>query len=169
MPWVRVPFFGYKANRLTALPYSDTITFVTAIVTIVVSILGGQVINSRYTGNMSTTITDHKTYTVSADALFAAAITAVTNLEGNIQSQDKDSGEIVVKFHKTVLGKVLGDRTWFELTIKPTNEGSSLDVTAYPLNAVGQKLMFGARKGVTRTVLNWIYAHIDNNLAKAAA
>ena len=117
---------------------------------------------------MPYTITDQKTYAVSAESLYSAALTAVTNLEGKLQSQNADSGEIVVKFHKTIHGKVLGDRTWFSLTIRPNADESTLDITAYPLNAVGQKLMFGARKGVPRTVLNWIHAHIDHNLKKAA-
>lgn len=116
---------------------------------------------------MSLTINDTKAYTISAESLYAAAMTAVTNLEGKLESQDADAGTIVVKFHKTILGKVLGDRTHFELTIRPNDEGSELDVMGYPLDAVGRKLQFGGRKGVAQTVLSWIHAHIDHNLKSA--
>jgi hypothetical protein len=48
----------------------------------------------------------------------------------------------------------------------PDNGSSAVAVEIYPLNAVGQKLMFGARKGVPRTVANWIYAHLEHRLPK---
>ncbi len=115
---------------------------------------------------MSLTVTDTKSYDVSADSLFSAALTAVTNLEGKVQEEDQATGQISVKFHKTIHGKVLGDRTHFDLTVQPEGDGSQLAVSGYPLNAVGQPLQFGARKGVSRTVLNWIFAHVDHNLQK---
>lgn len=37
-------------------------------------------------------------------------------------------------------------------------------VEAFPLEAVQRKLMFGARKGVTRTVVTRFVAHLENNL-----
>jgi len=37
-------------------------------------------------------------------------------------------------------------------------------VDAYPLDAVGRKLMFGARKGVTQTVIDMFTTHLENNL-----
>lgn len=118
---------------------------------------------------MSLTHSNTKAYTVAAEPLYAAALTAVTNLEGKLEKQDADAGIIAVKFHKTIHGKVLGDRTRFELAIRPNADGSELDIVGYPLDAVGQPLKFGARKGVTQTVLNWIHAHIDHNLKKADA
>ncbi len=39
-----------------------------------------------------------------------------------------------------------------------------MSIEAYPLDPVGRKLMFGARKGVTRTVVTWFYAHLENRL-----
>ncbi len=115
---------------------------------------------------MSLTITDSKTYPNSPQSLFVASLTAVTNLEGKVQNEDADSGDISVNFHKSIHGKVLGDRSHFDLEIRPNGDGSELSITGYPLDAVGQPLKFGARKGVTRTILSWIYAHIDHNLQK---
>ena len=112
-------------------------------------------------------ITDTKTYQQSAENLQAAMLAAVKTLEGKIAKQKAGgTGKTVVKFHKTVLGKVLGDRSHFELTVQPTSDGSQLDVLAYPLDAIGRELKFGARKGVTKTLLSWLHAHIDHQLAK---
>ena len=41
---------------------------------------------------------------------------------------------------------------------------SKVVVDAYPLDAVGRKLMFGARKGVTQEVLSLFTEHLENNL-----
>ena len=41
---------------------------------------------------------------------------------------------------------------------------SKVVVDAYPLDAVGRKLMFGARKGVTQEVLGLFTEHLENNL-----
>ena len=109
-------------------------------------------------------ITNTKNYTNSPEELEQATLRALNTLEGKIVAQD--AGNLTVKFHKTILGKVLGDRTHFELAIRPNGDGSELEVLGYPLNAIGQELQFGARKGVTQTVLTWLHAHIDHQLTQ---
>ena len=52
----------------------------------------------------------------------------------------------------------------FNTQVNAAEEGAKLVVEAFPVDAVGRKLMFGARKGVTRTVLNWFWAHVEHNL-----
>jgi hypothetical protein len=42
-------------------------------------------------------------------------------------------------------------------------------VDAFPLDAVERKLLFGARKGVTLTVVTWFPAHLENNLGMPPA
>jgi hypothetical protein len=49
----------------------------------------------------------------------------------------------------------------------PAWEASQLVVDAYPLDALERKLMFGARKGVTQTVVTWFVAHLEHHLGKA--
>lgn len=115
---------------------------------------------------MSYTITDEKSYPISKPVVFAAALGAVEGLEGKIQEQNEDAGELVVKFHKTILGKVLGDRTHFEAKFTESAGETAVSVSCYPLDAVGRKLMFGARKGVSQTVVNWFYAHLEHRLPK---
>ena len=114
---------------------------------------------------MSYTIQEQKQYNTSVEVAHASALKAIAGLEGKLLKQDATS--IVAKFHKTILGKVLGDRTHLTVTFSPTLEGCEVATTIYPLNAVGQKLMFGARKGVSRTVLKWFYAHLNHHLKAA--
>lgn len=116
---------------------------------------------------MPFTIQDEKQYTADSATVFEAALGAIAGLEGKVLSQDPASGTVEARFDKKVLGKVLGDRTQMKVTISaPGNGSSAVAVEIYPLNAVGQKLMFGARKGVSRTVANWFYAHLEHRLPK---
>lgn len=116
---------------------------------------------------MSLTVTENKQFNQPAEQLFSAAKRAITALEGKIQKEDAGTKQIEAKFDKKILGKVLGERTQLEVEVTAAGEGSTLALTAYPLNAVGQKLMFGARKGVTKTVVTWFWAHVDNQLKSA--
>ncbi|MGB1249373.1 MAG: hypothetical protein ACPG8W_01985 [Candidatus Promineifilaceae bacterium] len=113
---------------------------------------------------MSYTIKEQKQVTATVEQTRNAALKAVAGLEGKLLKQD--STTIVVQFHKTILGKVLGDRTHLTVALSPSTDGCSVQTTIYPLNAVGQKLLFGARKGVSRTVLTWFFAHLDHHLKK---
>ncbi|MCA9901597.1 MAG: hypothetical protein KC433_25625 [Anaerolineales bacterium] len=113
----------------------------------------------------SFTIQDEKQYDASSEAIFQAALGAVGGLEGKILKQDATAGTIEAEFHKTILGKVLGDRTHMNVSISGAAGGTAVAIEIYPLNAVGQKLMFGARKGVSRTVANWFFAHLEHRLS----
>jgi hypothetical protein len=113
------------------------------------------------------TIQDKKQYPSSSEAVYQAALGAIEGLEGKILKQDPTTGTLEARFDKKILGKVLGDRTQMNVTItNPDNGSSAVAVEIYPLNAVGQKLMFGARTGVPRTVANWFYAHLEHRLPK---
>lgn len=78
---------------------------------------------------------------------------------------EPEAGQIVAKFKKTILGNVLGDRTQLELILESvTPDETKLALTVYPINPIGQKLQFGARKGVPRKVMTWFLAHVDHHL-----
>lgn len=115
---------------------------------------------------MSFTITEQKSYAKPREQVFSAARGAVLGLEGNILEEDSEEGMLVAKFHKTILKKTLGDRTQMTVTVGEEGGETAVHVSCYPLNAVGQKLMFGARKGVSRTVVNWFFAHLEHRLPK---
>jgi len=113
------------------------------------------------------TIHDEKQYPANSEAVYQAALGAIEGLQGKILKQDPSVGSVEVRFDKKILGKVLGDRTQMNVTITNSDNGSSaVAVEIYPLNAVGQKLMFGARQGVSRTVADWFYAHLEHRLPK---
>lgn len=114
---------------------------------------------------MSLTIKEEKNYKRAIDDVRRAVIASIGGLEGKVVSEDASAGKIRAQFSKTIHGKVLGEKTELNITLKAFSEGETgIELEAFPLDAIGQKLMFGARKGVTRTVMEWFYAHMDKNL-----
>ena len=113
---------------------------------------------------MPYTITDEKQFPYPSDIVLTAVRGAAKGLEGEIIQQEDQV--VHIRFHKTIHGQVLGDRSVFELALHETDGGTRLAIEAYPVDAIGKKLMFGARKGVTQTVLTWFWAHIDHHLGK---
>ena len=113
---------------------------------------------------MNYTINEQKKVAATVEQAHAASLQAIAGLEGKLIKQSPTM--IVAKFHKTILGKVLGDRTQLTIDLSAESGGCNVQTTIDPLNAVGQKLMFGARKGVSRTVLTWYYAHLEHHLKK---
>ena len=115
---------------------------------------------------MSLNVTTAKTYDAAPGAVFKAALGAIEGLEGKVVRQEGGKGQIEATFDKKILGKVLGDRTHIDVSVTQDAEGKSVvAVDAYPLDAVGRRLMFGARKGVTETVVSWFYAHLEHRLS----
>jgi hypothetical protein len=113
---------------------------------------------------VSYTITSNKRYNQPPQAVFQAALGAVGGLEGKIEEEDAGSGTVQARFNKTIHGKVLGDRTRFHVAIKADGDESVVEVEGYPIDPVGRKLMFGARKGVTKQVMTWFFAHLEHRL-----
>ena len=113
---------------------------------------------------MAYDIHQEKDYASDTQLVYEAALKAVEKLGGKFLNSSPDKKSFEVKFDKTILGQVLGDRTQMTCVIRPDAEGSRVILDAYPLDAVGRKLMFGARKGVTQTVIDWFTAHLENNL-----
>jgi len=116
---------------------------------------------------MSYTIKEEKLYPQTMTAVFAAAVGAVAGLNGKVAKEDAAAGLVEAQFDKTIHGKVLGDRTRFYVRLQQASpEQITVSVEAYPIDAVGRQLMFGARKGVTRTVLDWYWAHLEHRIPK---
>lgn len=105
-----------------------------------------------------------KNYSQDARSVYDAALKTAEKLKGQILSSSSNDLRFEVKFDKTILGKVLGDRTQLACIVQTAENGSKVVVDAYPLDAVGRKLMFGARKGVTQTVIDLFITHLENNL-----
>ena len=105
-----------------------------------------------------------KTYTQERSKVYDAAKKSVEKLKGQMLKSKPDEFQFEVKFDKTILGKVLGDRTQMTCVVQTEGDRSKVVLDIYPLDAVGRKLMFGARKGVSEEVLRVFTEHLESNL-----
>jgi hypothetical protein len=110
---------------------------------------------------------EEKEYPQNVESVYNAALKAVESLEGTFATKSPVNFQFEAKFPKTILKKTLGERTHLICAVRPHGEASQLVVDAYPLDALERKLMFGARKGVTQTVVAWFVAHLEHHLGKA--
>lgn len=110
-------------------------------------------------------IHQEKNYSQDRNKVYHAALKSVEKLKGQMLKSKPEDFRFEVKFDKTLLGKVLGERTNLTCAVQAHGEQSKVVVDAYPLDAVGRKLMFGARKGVTQEVINLFTQHLEDNLA----
>jgi hypothetical protein len=110
-----------------------------------------------------------KNYPKDAQSIYQAALKVTEKLEGKIISSTPDKFKLTARFPKTIFGQTLGERTELSCEVRVDGEGGMLIVNAFPLDAVERKLMFGARKGVTLTVVTWFIAHLEHNLGIAPA
>jgi hypothetical protein len=105
-----------------------------------------------------------KNYAKDVQTIFQAALKATEKLEGKIILSVPEAFRLTARFPKVILGQTLGERTELSCEVRANGEGGTVVVDAFPLDAVERKLMFGARKGVTQTVVTWFIAHLENNL-----
>jgi len=114
---------------------------------------------------MAYTVKEEKTYAHGKETIITAISGAIDGLEGNMSKIDPESGLITAKFNKTIRGNVLGDRTQIEIELFSLSpDETKLSLTVYPINPIGQKLEFGARKGISRKIMTWFLAHMDHQL-----
>ena len=105
-----------------------------------------------------------KTYSKDAQSIYQAALKATEKLDGKIISSTPENHRFTARFPKVVLGKTLGERTELSCEVHADGESGKVTIDAFPLDAVERKLMFGARPGVTLTVVTWFIAHLEHNL-----
>jgi hypothetical protein len=107
------------------------------------------------------------TYPQPFEEVYKAAYLTVQNLGGKVIKHDVQNKQLFAQMDKKFQGKLLGDRSQVEMTFSSDTEGNTvLSMVAYPLNAVGQKLMFGARKGVVETVTSGFLEEVTKKLAE---
>ncbi len=109
-----------------------------------------------------------KIYEQPFDRVYKAAYFAIKQMSGKILLNDPEHKQLQVQMDKKLYGKVLGDRSKLEIVFSTSDSGdeTTISILAYPLNAVGQKLMFGARPGVVEAILAAFYAEVDKQLEK---
>lgn len=105
-----------------------------------------------------------KNYPKDAQSIFQAALTVTEKFGGKIISSTPEKFKLTARFPKVILGQTLGERTELSCEVRADGEDGVVVVDAFPLDAVERKLMFGARKGVTQTVVTWFIAHLEHNL-----
>jgi len=105
-----------------------------------------------------------KIYPKDVQSIYQAAMKATEKLGGKIISSTPEQCRFTARFPKVILGQTLGERTELSCEARADSAGGIAVVDAFPLDAVERKLMFGARKGVTQTVVTWFIAHLENNL-----
>lgn len=109
-----------------------------------------------------------KIYPKDAQSIYQAALKATEKLEGKVISSAPEKLRFEARFPKVILGKTLGERTQLSCEIRAQEgENCQVVVDAFPLDALERKLMFGARKGVTQTIVTWFTAHLEHNLGLA--
>lgn len=113
---------------------------------------------------MSYDIHYEKSYSQAPHSVYEAALKSAEKLSGKILSSSTEDLRLEAKFDKTILGSVLGDRTQLTCRVRPEADQSTIIIDAYPLDAVGRKLMFGARQGVTQKVIDLFITHLESNL-----
>jgi hypothetical protein len=105
-----------------------------------------------------------KSYAKDIQSIYQAALKATEKLEGKIIASVPEQHRFTARFPKTILGKTLGERTELSCEVRAGGDSGTAVVDAFPLDAVERKLMFGARPGVTLTVVTWFLAHLEHNL-----
>jgi hypothetical protein len=96
--------------------------------------------------------------------VFEAACLSAEAMSAEILKNDAANKRLQIQVDKKLYGRVLGDRSMLEVVFSTKAGGTKVNVLGYPLNAVGQKLMFGARKGVVETVLEAFFIEIEKQL-----
>lgn len=115
---------------------------------------------------MPYTVKETKTYSKTTVQVYGAAQKAVAGLQGKILEEDASAGTLKGQFDKKIHGKVLGDRSQILVAVNAEGtDSSSVAIEVYPINPVGQKLMFGGRKGVSQQIAAWYWAHLEHNLS----
>ena len=105
-----------------------------------------------------------KSYPKDAPSIYQAALSAMQKLDGKVISSSPEQYRFTARFPKTILGKTLGERTELTCAVRADGDGGTAIIDAFPLDAVERKLMFGARPGVTLTVVTWFIAYLENAL-----
>ncbi len=108
-----------------------------------------------------------KTYPKDAQSIYQAALAVTEKMGGKVITSTPDKFRFAARFPKVIFDKTLGERTELSCEVRPQGDGSQVVVDAFPLDALERKLLFGARKGVTQTVVTWFTAHLEHGLGLA--
>jgi hypothetical protein len=111
-------------------------------------------------------VNSSKTYTHPLKKVYECAYLSIGALGGKVTLHNVEAGRLQGQMDKKLYGKILGDRSLLDITLTEADGETRMAILAYPLNAINQKLMFGARPGVVQTVLAAFYEEVEKRLAE---
>ena len=104
---------------------------------------------------------DEHAFSASVEKVIAALAVGAKKLGAEVKATDVAAGAFDAQFDKKMRGKILGDRSWVEVRVTAKGGIAQCSLYAFPLNAIGQKLMFGARDGVVDAVIAALWEETD--------
>jgi hypothetical protein len=104
----------------------------------------------------SYTVTESKTYNQPVDAIVKSAIETISKLGGSQSKKSKpEAGRLDANFNKKIGSQPLNNRIQLEVNVTSQSpEQCIVSIVAYPIDPVGQKLMFGVRGQPARAVVD---------------
>ena len=112
---------------------------------------------------MSYTVNESKTYNRAAEAVIKSAIEAISQLGGSQSKKSKpEAGRLEANFNKKIGSQPLNNRIQLEVSVTSQSaEQCTISVVGYPVDPVGQKLMFGVRGQPARTVIDAFLGRLE--------
>lgn len=118
---------------------------------------------------MSYTVKESKSFPRPMSDMSAATSQVLKKLGGKLSKKTKASaGYFEINFNKKINEKgkkrYINNRIQLHVKVQSDSpEQSTLSVEAYPVNPIGQKLMFGVRGKPARTVIDMFWAELAAN------
>jgi hypothetical protein len=111
----------------------------------------------------SYTVKESKTYQRAADAVTKSAVDAISQLGGSQSKKSKpEEGRLDANFNKKIGSQPLNNRIQLEVSVSPQSaEQCTVSIVAYPVDPVGQKLMFGVRGEPARAVVDAFLGRLE--------
>ena len=117
---------------------------------------------------MAYNVKQTKTIDRSADQVIKSVSETLTTLAGKVSKKNKpDQGYFSMNFNKKIMSEYMNNRVQLEIKIKAGSaDQCTLSAEAYPVDPVGQKLMFGVRGKPARLVMERFLTELAAQLAK---
>lgn len=107
-----------------------------------------------------------KSYDRPAAEMSQLAAATVTKLGGRADKKSNPAaGHVEANFNKQVKNQMLVNRIQLVLKVEPVSaESSQVSVLAFPVDPLGNKLMFGVRGNAARTVVDCFFGELAAQL-----
>jgi hypothetical protein len=112
---------------------------------------------------MAYDINQVKTYNHSTQEMSQVVAGVITKLGGKADKKSNPAaGQLMAIFNKQVKNQMLPNRVQIIVKVEPVSpESSQISMLAYPVDPLGNKLMFGVRGNATRTVVDCFFGELE--------